>query len=289
VEVFQVDAFTSSRFSGNPAAVVLGADVLSDEEMQLIAREFNNGDTAFIGEPTAADHDFSIRFFSPRKEAAFVGHATLAAHAVLNSRDPRPSRRQRGASGIVRVDADDAGFAIRTPAATLDRCPSPAEVARVLALLGLGADALDPQCPVQIAGGTSTRLLLGVVDAAVLDRVQPQLAALAQLSPQIGAQGYFLFTRGGAPDGCLTESRMFCPALGIDEDPASGNAHGMLGIYFAQHSLLPPDDCFTGAQGRHMRRPSRITVKVERGAGGKPVATRLSGQAVIVYQGRLTL
>ena len=96
VEIFQVDAFTSRRFCGNPAGVVLGADLLTADEMQLIARELNNGDTAFVGGASGDDHDVSIRFFTPRAEAAFVGHATLAAHAVLHARDPHPRRRQKG-------------------------------------------------------------------------------------------------------------------------------------------------------------------------------------------------
>ncbi len=58
-----------------------GTPLLSDEEMQLIARELNNGDTAFVGAPQGADHDFTVRFFTPHKEMPFVGHATLAAHA----------------------------------------------------------------------------------------------------------------------------------------------------------------------------------------------------------------
>ncbi len=90
VEVFQVDAFTSRPFTGNPAGVVLGADVLDSDEMQAIARELNNGDTTFVCRPQSADHDIAVRFFTPGKEAAFVGHATLAAHAVLQvARAPR--------------------------------------------------------------------------------------------------------------------------------------------------------------------------------------------------------
>ena len=86
VQVFQVDAFTRQLFTGNPAGVVLGAEVLSDEEMLAIARELNNGDTAFVLPPEADDHDLRVRFFTPRTESAFVGHATIATHYVL-SRD----------------------------------------------------------------------------------------------------------------------------------------------------------------------------------------------------------
>lgn len=102
--VFQVDAFTRQRFTGNPAGVVLGADALSDEEMLAIARELNNADTAFVSAPDGADHDLRVRFFTPRTEAAFVAHATVAAHYVM-SRRPGPRRlRQKQKAGIVEVE-----------------------------------------------------------------------------------------------------------------------------------------------------------------------------------------
>src|SRR5580658_2871696 len=104
VRAFQVDAFTAQRFRGNPAGVVLDADALSSEEMQAIARELNNGDTAFVLRADAEDHDLRVRFFTPRREAAFVGHATLAAHAVRASLQLAPCRRQKQQSGIVQID-----------------------------------------------------------------------------------------------------------------------------------------------------------------------------------------
>lgn len=293
VEVFQVDAFTSQRFCGNPAGVVLGADLLSAQEMQLIARELNNGDTAFVGSPTSADHDISIRFFTPRTEAAFVGHATLAAHAVLQTRDPKPLRRQRGKTGIVEVAVQESGgFSIRQPAATLGRVLDTKEVDEVLSLLGAEVSQLDAACPVQIAGASSTRLMIGLRDASLLSTLAPQLPALAKLSASLGAPGYFLFARAGAADGCDTQARMFCPALGINEDPVSGNAHGMLGVYLATHGLLPhgrENPRFSGAQGHHMERPGRVDVEVELDAEGRAVTTSISGQAVIVFQSRLEL
>src|SRR5688572_26289435 len=86
IQVHQVDAFTRQRFTGNPAGVVLNADVLEDAEMLAIARELNNADTAFILAPDGANHDIRARFFTPRTEAGFVGHATVAAHYVLSRR-----------------------------------------------------------------------------------------------------------------------------------------------------------------------------------------------------------
>src|SRR5688572_33444111 len=86
IRIFQVDAFTTDRFTGNPAGVVLDADSLTDAEMLAIARELNNADTAFVLKPDSSDHELRVRFFTPRTEASFVGHATVATHFVL-SRD----------------------------------------------------------------------------------------------------------------------------------------------------------------------------------------------------------
>src|SRR3954466_9037271 len=101
IRIFQVDAFTTDRFTGNPAGVVLEADGLSDAEMLAIARELNNADTAFVLKSDGADHDLRVRFFTPRTEAGFVGHATVATHFVLSRAGSTAGRlRQRQKSGL---------------------------------------------------------------------------------------------------------------------------------------------------------------------------------------------
>lgn len=293
VEIFQVDAFTNRPFTGNPAGVVLGADVLDSHEMQLLAREMNNGDTTFVCQPQAADHDIAVRFFTPRREANFVGHATLAAHAVLQAREPLPRRRQRGRSGVVEVEAlPDGRLRIRQPPAPLEREPSAQELDRVLDAVGLSRPRLDPLCPPRIAGGSSTRLLVGLQSALDLAELAPRMDVLAALSPQLGAQGYFFYTRHTAAGGCDTESRMFCPAIGIPEDPVSGNAHAMLGHYLFGLGLLPASGGlarFSGAQGASLSRPGQVDVEVEVGEDGNARTVAIAGHAVIVFQSRITL
>jgi len=293
VRIFQVDAFTDTPFTGNPAGVVLDADVLDETEMQAIARELNNGDTAFVLPPDAAGEDLRVRFFTPRKEAPFVGHATLAAHAVMQRIDPKPVRRQGGKTGTVEVQVlADGRLSIRQAAPPLGRVLTEVELHDVLALLELKREQLDRACPARIVGAASTRLLLGLQQPAMLDEVRPNLPALAQLSPRLGAQGYFLFARHS--DGTVpgTQSRMFCPALGIDEDPVSGNAHAMLGVYLRELGLLPAEQRaarFIGLQGRHVGRPGRVDVEVELAADGRAVAATISGKAVVVFETVLTL
>jgi PhzF family phenazine biosynthesis protein len=291
VRIFQVDAFTRTAFTGNPAGVVLDAERLGESEMQSIARELNNGDTAFVLPPSAPDHDLQVRFFTPRKEAPFVGHATLAAHAVLSRLEPRPLRRQQGRTGVVEVrSATDGGFSIRQPPPPVVGAPDPALLGEALALLGLDAAQLDADCPPCIAGSASTRLLLAVREPGVLDALRPQPGGLAALSPRIGAQGYFLFTRAARAAGCLTESRMFCPALGIDEDPVSGNAHAMLAMRLHAQRLIPGTGLeFSGAQGAWLGRPGRVDVSIDLDAAGKPAGVSIAGQAVVVFEATLSL
>jgi PhzF family phenazine biosynthesis protein len=294
VRVFQVDAFTSRRFSGNPAGVVLDADPLSAGDMQALARELNNGDTAFLLRPDADDHDLRVRFFTPRREAAFVGHATLAAHAVLAALKLEPRRRQKQSSGIVAVDSISGAWppriAIHLPPPKLQRRLGERELSAVLEALTLTHADLDVQCPAMLGGDSGTRLLLGVQHGTTLARLQPDLARLTLLSGELGAPGFFLFSRQPSLPHVYSEARMFCPALGIPEDPVSGNAHALLGAYLLQQRLIGPDMAaaggitleFTGAQGHHMGRPGRVTValNLER---DQLESVSILGEAVVVF------
>jgi PhzF family phenazine biosynthesis protein len=300
VRVFQVDAFTARRFSGNPAGVVLDADALPAEGMQALARELNNGDTAFVLRPDADDHDLRVRFFTPRREVAFVGHATLAVHAVLAALKLDPRRRQKQRSGIIEVDSIAGAWppriAIHLPPPTLRRALNEPELSTVLDALGLTRADLDARCPPMLGGESSTRLLVGVEHGSTLARLQPDLARLTTLSEQLGAPGYFLFSCRPTLADVYTEARMFCPALGFPEDPVSGNAHAMLGVYLLQHGIIGPARPgaqaaaapastieFTGAQGHHLGRPGRVTVALNL---AREVLESVSvvGEAVIVFE-----
>src|SRR5215475_1055704 len=107
--LFHVDAFTRERFCGNPAVVVLDADELTEDQMQTIATEVNR-ETAFVlEEAEASDHDMQVRFFTPRHEVPFVGHATVAAQYVRAKIDGKPTGRlrQRTGAGIVEIEVTD--------------------------------------------------------------------------------------------------------------------------------------------------------------------------------------
>lgn len=299
IRVFQVDAFTSRPFAGNPAGVVLDAQLLDERQMQLIARELNNGDTAFLLPADGTDHDLRVRFFTPRTEIGFVGHATVAAHAVLAALGLPACRRQKQRSGIVAVErvasAQGLRFSFAQPAPRL-RAPIDATLlAAVLGALGLRAEDLDERCPAMTAGGQSTRALIAVRDGACLARVQPDLARLAALSAAGAAPGFFLFTLRPAVPDCHTEARMFCPALGIAEDPVSGNAHAMLAALLGTRGLLPGASLsapfsggFHARQGHHMGRAGELQVSVQ-GGEAQPATVSVSGAAAVVFETSIDL
>lgn len=293
---FQVDAFTSRLFTGNPAGVVLDSDPLAPAEMQAIARELGCGDTAFVQSAAQPDHDLRVRFFSPTREVPFVGHATVAVHVVhAQAGAATTTLRQLSGIGVVEVDIERRSgmvyVGIRQQAPTRMREVGHGELEALLDALGIGSADLDARLPVEIYGQQSTRLLLAVRNHAALARVRPDLPALARLTPHLGAEGYFLFTLDGAPPDCLTEARMFCPALGIAEDAVSGNAHGMLGVYLVRHGRLRAPDgiaTFRGAQGASLGRPGQVETQISV-EGGQPVSVRITGTGVVVFATTLTL
>jgi PhzF family phenazine biosynthesis protein len=279
VQVHQVDAFTRAPFTGNPAGVVLNADGLADTAMLSIARELNNADTAFVMSRDGDDHDVRLRFFTPRMEAGFVGHATVAAHYVLSRRHDAPRHvRQKSKAGIVNIEVRGADEARRI-AVRQSRPP-------------LASDDLDVRCPIQIVGGSSTRLMVGVRGQEQLKQLKPDPNRLTTLSAQLGAAGYFVFMLQPGASDHLTESRMFCPALGIPEDPVSGNAHGLLGVYLADHKLLtaPTEGRvkFAGAQGHFVHRAGRVDVELEMKDGAVD-GVWIVGQAVSIFETEIVL
>ncbi len=294
MRIFQVDAFTAIRFTGNPATVVLDADGQSDATLQAVAREFSHAEVAFVFAADAADHDVRVRFFNSRAEALFVGHATVAAHAVLLALQRRGTGvwRQKSGTGIIEVTAGTAPETLITFRQTTPQLEAPLPfktTLRVAEALRLPATQLHEIMPARIARKGSARLLIPISDPRQLDSLAPNVDTLLSLGSELGADGFFVFAVSRDSDVVSTESRMFCPALGMVEDPVSGNAHAMLAAYLwdlGQFGKKPA--AFVGHQGRHVQRPGLVRVTLEVGAGSL-VAAHIGGSAVIVSEGTLAL
>ncbi len=295
--IYQVDAFTKRRFEGNPAGVVANADGLSDGQMQSIARELNNAETAFILSPTASDHDVWIRFFTPTTEVPTCGHATISAHYVraLEHDLITCTVQQRIGIGILPVDIvkHEGEYSVIMTQGTpevLDNLTTNQKNAIVEAL-GLVAADLDVQLPIQIASTGHSKVMVAIKGRDKLNDLQPDLSRLTRISQEIGCNGYFVFTLNNAGSDILNHGRMFAPAIGIPEDPVTGNANGPLGAYLVHNDFFDQSEgivTFKGKQGEAIGRPGIVSVSVAI-TNGRPVNVKVRGDAVIAFKTELAL
>lgn len=293
-KLYQVDAFTRTPWAGNAAGVVTDADGLTPRQMQAVARELNNSETAFVLRPDAPDHDVRVRFFTPTMEVPTCGHATVAAHYVraVELGLPTTRVRQRIGIGTLPVDVVREGddYRIIMTQGPVEICPPlrAAHRAAVLAALGVTPADLDERCPVQIVGTGAAKVLVGLAGRARLHALRPHLAALVRLASTVPNCGVFVFTLDAEPH-VTAHARMFAPHLGIPEDPVTGNGNGPLGAYLVHHRLVPVNGrtaSLRARQGEAMGRPgtAHIWVDVE---SGEPRAVRVGGDAVIAFRGTL--
>lgn len=294
--LYQVDAFTVTPFTGNPAGVVLAADGMTDADMLAVARELNNSETAFVLPADAADHDVRVRFFTPTTEVPTCGHATVATHfaRAVEYGLPSGSLTQKTGDGLLqRVEIHRDGNRVRIGmhqgVAAFGSELDGGQVDRLLKALGANVRDLADNGPVQVVSTGHSKVLVELRDRAAVDGLRPDPAALTALSHAVGSNGFFVFTRDTGGAHLLTWARMFAPAIGITEDPVTGNGHGPLGAYLVQHGIVPAPDghlAFTGRQGSAMGRPGTVRVSVEARSDGELLVS-IAGDATTAFRAEL--
>ncbi|MEO8142272.1 MAG: PhzF family phenazine biosynthesis protein [Sphingomicrobium sp.] len=208
---FQVDAFASKAFEGNPAAVMPLAEWLPEATMQAIASENNLAETAFTVPSDRDDTDYDLRWFTPTVEVNLCGHATLAAaHILLHGAAVRFATK----SGILTVSRDEGMLRIDMPAAPVE----PTELPKLIRALGVDAPVFMSR-----EGNGNTIVLLD--NEAAVRAVTPDFAALRQLA--------YLVSVTAPGDETTIASRVFAAFHGIDEDPVTGSAHTALVPFWA--------------------------------------------------------
>ncbi len=295
--VYQIDAFTRRRFEGNPAGVVANADGLTASQMQAIARELNNSETAFILSPTAPGHDVWIRFFTPTTEVPSCGHATISAHFVRAMEKDLPSCQvqQRIGIGVLPVDIakDNRGYKIVMTQGAVEISPPVTDQDRndILKAINVSGTDLENRCPIQVVSTGSSKVIIGVKNREILNSIIPDMNSLVNISKTIGSSGYFVFTLDSEDKDILTHGRMFAPAMGIPEDPVTGNGNGPLGAFLVHYGLLKAPQgivSFKGKQGEAMGRPGivEVTVYVK---DGKPSKVQVGGHATVTFKTEIEL
>src|SRR6185295_19395418 len=215
IPIFQIDAFTTHRFAGNPAAVMRMGRFLDDKALQAIAAENNLSETAFL---VPEDGNYRLRWFTPTTEVPLCGHATLASSAVVMER-LEPGRSQvvfYSASGPLTVNRTDTGYVMDFPARPSEPIPTPPGLAEALGAV-----------LVEVAANAFNYLAL-LESAQAVRELAPDLAAIACMD----RSGVIVTAPG---DGTYDfVSRYFAPAKGVPEDPVTRGAHCALVPYWAK-------------------------------------------------------
>lgn len=259
LQIFQVDAFTSSLFSGNPAAVIPLDTWLPDEMMQHIAAENNLSETAFF---IKEGDDYHIRWMTPTVEVNLCGHATLATAWVIWNclKESAPIIRFNSRSGWLTVRKQDSWLELDFPAQTLTR-------------LDRVPEGLSQVLGVEIVSASIVKQDIVVVLSSeeVVRKVIPDFAGIRQLPYQA-----VIITAPGVQANFV--SRFFGPAIGIDEDPVTGYAHTLLVPYWSEK--LGKADMLAwqvSKRGGELR----CRLEVDR--------VRMAGQAVLYLSGQIFL
>ena len=292
-----MNSFTKDRFHGNPAGVIPDAKGLTEEQMQRIARELNNSETAFIFEADSTDYDVEVRFFAPTTEVPICSHATIAAHYVRAKEKNLECGTvvQKTKADLLPVDVvrDENDYSIimtqGTPAVS---APAGDTVRnRIADALGIAREEICREYPVAIASTGHSKVMVLLYSNELLHGLQPDLQKLTEISKQIECNGYYAFTLNPQKI-ILVHGRMFAPAIGIAEDPVTGNSNGPLGAYLVHYNILQDADepCldFDILQGEAVKRDGIIHVHVEK-EHGAPKLVQITGNAVIAFSTEITI
>lgn len=276
-----VDVFTDRPFTGNPLAVVFGADGLARDQLQAIAAEFNLSETVFIlpGSPHAT---YRARIFTPAEELPFAGHPSVGAAVTAVRAGLAPAGRvvQECGAGLLPIDVYAEGRATLTggqPTVGAEVDP-----AAVLAVTGLSSsDFVGPEP--RWAGCGLDFIYLSVAPGAVA-RAEPDAAAARERG--IGWVSVFSWVAATR----TAHARVFAPGVGVTEDPATGSAALGLGVWLVATGLLLGDteSSYTVRQGIEMGRPSVLECTVT-AAGGEAVSATVTGQVVPVARGEIAV
>lgn len=296
----QVDVFTDVPFGGNPLAVFPEAEGLTSEEMQKLAREMNLSETTFVLPPEAPGADFKVRIFTPAVELPFAGHPVVGTHWVLahlgrvDLKEPVTEVRFELGVGVLPADLEVADGRVDRVVITSDQprfLMVLEDLTELAAGLGIPAEAItDTGLPVQVVSTGMPTLMVPVrslAEVQALDAGNLNVAALRRACEPVGTESVLLFTFETERPEATVHVRMFAPALGVPEDPATGSANGTLGAYLVHHQAVTVSEGtnhFISEQGAEMDRPSTLHLLVDR-AGGEVTRVRVGGQVVPVVEG----
>jgi trans-2,3-dihydro-3-hydroxyanthranilate isomerase len=294
IEILQYNAFTEKPFAGNPAGVVTDASELDADIMQLIARQMNLAETAFLVPATDAKADIGLRWFTPTTEVTLCGHATIAAFSAAVDRGV--FEVEEGAERELKVQTLSGLLRVR-----LSRADGKPRVAMQLPLPTFAPLELDSEAFAEAWGAVLDDLAgewlvlndlnywyVPVRDRVALRYLTLDVERLAQLDDKAS---FAFFTRDTVDGDSHWHIRFFAPFLGVNEDIVTGSAQGPMGVIHLGLTQQDPAQGWTelkGEQGDQMGRPGRVAVRVYQREDGVVSDLEIAGGAVAMLEGQLS-
>jgi trans-2,3-dihydro-3-hydroxyanthranilate isomerase len=270
------DVFTAEPLAGNQLAVFTDAREIPEHQLQRLAREMNFSETTFVYPPEADGH-IRMRIFTPATEVPFAGHPTLGTAFVLAAPLQLVEIKIETGSGTVPVQLEREGPRIvfgrmAQPLPTI----APFDAAdELLASLGV-----ESELPVEIYDNGLPHVFVALASKAAVAALQPNFQRLAEFGP-VGINCF-------AGEGLRWKTRVFVPAFGVPEDPATGSAAGPLALHLARHGRIAFGDEIEIAQGVEIGRHATLFARVD-GNAGAAERIEVGGSAVVVARGEFHL
>jgi trans-2,3-dihydro-3-hydroxyanthranilate isomerase len=273
------DVFTDTPLAGNQVAVFTDAREIPERQLQPLAREMNFSETVFVYQPEADGH-VRIRIFTPAAEIPFAGHPTLGTAFVLAAPLQLDEIRIETGNGTVPVRLEREGARIvfgrmSQPLPTVE--PFGAREAELLAAIGVARSEL----PIEVYDNGIRHVYVALGSEEQVAGLRPDLGALAAFGAVLGVNCF-------AGSGGRWKTRMFAPAGGVPEDPATGSAAGPLALHLARHGRVEFGQEIEISQGVELKRPSTLYARVE-GTADRVERVEVGGSAVVVARGEFRL
>ena len=281
INIYQIDAFTDRPFSGNPAGVTF-ADVLTSEEMQLIAKEMNLAETAFLGKSDKAD--YHLRWFTPAVEVDLCGHATIASLHFLNENKLLKEGQEitfDTLSGILKCRFENGKYFMQIPIYSVKEFTEDKD--KILNSLGIDKKDLNENVASLIV--ENGYLYINIKSLKALHNLKPDYKTLKELNSH-RKECVAVYTLETVDKESFAHSRFFAPYYGIDEDPVTGSMNGPLLQVLIKAGFIKDEGKefnYTFEQGDVLGRRGRVGVRYS----SAKKELYISGNAVTMLKGEM--
>jgi trans-2,3-dihydro-3-hydroxyanthranilate isomerase len=286
---FITDVFTTKKYGGNPLATFVDCESLSDQEMQMIAKEINFSETTFITSRIPRNGGYDVKLFTPNAEVDFAGHPIIGTAHVIRNKLLQSSPDEIALnlrSGIISVTFSQSATSAQvfwmkqlTP-----QFGKQLEVNDLAPVLGIDKSDIDMSSPIEEISTGFPHIIVPLRNIDTLKRVRINKERYFALVNDAWAKLILVFIREGYEPSQNLSVRVFADFYGIPEDAATGSGNGCLAAYLVRHNLSgSPNLEVSVGQGYEMGRPSTLALRARNSNNG--IEVFVGGSVVDVAEG----